>query len=368
MRVERPPRGPAERDPPIRWPRAAGPPRRRPAHRLAPGCESLRHLPALRRSYSVAVRPAADARRRDPPGVSRVPRPVPGRPDPVAPAHNPAKLHRRRREPDRAARHPARRTIDTSDRPVSLWTHRHVTAPAACNAHQTARRAPHSRPADKFIGCGSQVNAIAPATSDPPLENHASLPASCRPRSSPLPLSPGDSIPVNPSLSILRVDGSLIYFHGLLPVHSHPADSPRDRDRVISLLVSLGTATAAQLARALGLSARTVSRAVQARAAHAEAAFSQPPKTRSRSALQGDGQLQQAADLLRDGHSYRQVASALDVSHQTVFRFHKQGLLPPPSDSGPAPAADPPLPKAERNRLDAAAPLGRAALDAPARV
>ena len=149
----------------------------------------------------------------------------------------------------------------------------------------------------------------------------------------PLPLSHGDSIPVNPALSILRVDGSLIYFHGLLPVHSHPADSPRDRDRVISLLVSLGTATAAQLARALGLSARTVSRAVQARAAHAEAAFSQPPKTRSRSALQGDGQLQQAADLLRDGHSYRQVASALDVSHQTVFRFHKQGLLPPPSDS-----------------------------------
>ena len=61
----------------------------------------------------------------------------------------------------------------------------------------------------------------------------------------PLPLSHGDSIPVNPSLSILRVDGSLIYFHGLLPVHSHPADSPRERDRVISLLVSLGTATAA---------------------------------------------------------------------------------------------------------------------------
>ena len=189
-----------------------------------------------------------------------------------------------------------------------------------------------------------------------PTEHESTLLPPAAPAQVPLPLSHGDSIPVNPSLSILRVDGSLIYFHGLLPVHSHPADSPRDRDRVISLLVSLGTATAAQLARALGLSARTVSRAAQARAAHAEAAFSQPPRTRSRSALQGDG------------HSYRQVASALDVSHQTVFRFHQQGLLPRPSDSGPAPAADPPLPKAERNRLDAAAPLGRAALDAPARL
>ena len=74
----------------------------------------------------------------------------------------------------------------------------------------------------------------------------------------PLGLSPADSIPVNPSLSILPLDGFLVYFHGLLPVHSHPADSPRDRDRVLSMLVSLGTASVAQLARALGLSERTV--------------------------------------------------------------------------------------------------------------
>ena len=141
----------------------------------------------LARSYSVSVRPAADARRRDPPVVSRVPRPVHGRPDPVAPAHNPAKLPTQSRAGPRrpAPRSPAKRhsrqagpaasvragvpsltpalgpgsvarplRLDRAEaagrssqrgrlprrslQPVSLWTNRHVTAPAACNAHKTA--------------------------------------------------------------------------------------------------------------------------------------------------------------------------------------------------------------------------------------
>ena len=115
------------------------------------------------------------------------------------------------------------------------------------------------------------------------------MPPALRPTQIPIRLAHQDSFPVNPSLSILPLDHQLVYFHGLLPVLSHPADDPRARDRVLSLLVSLGTATVAQLARALDLSERTVARAV---AAHGEAAFDRPRRPRSRTALQADGQLQ----------------------------------------------------------------------------
>ena len=69
----------------------------------------------------------------------------------------------------------------------------------------------------------------------------------------------------------------------------------------------------------------------------------------------------------------RQVAAALGVSHGTVHRYRKEGLLPPPGASRDAPApgtpaAEPPPRKSARVLLDAAAPLGRGALNVVGRM
>ena len=132
------------------------------------------------RSYNLSARPTAEARQRDPPVVARVPRRVHGRPDPVAPAHHPARLPTQPRAGPRcpASRPPDHRHIRQAGpaaavqagvssltpalcsgsvarrlrlgraqaagrssrrgrrprrslQPVRLWTNRHVTAPAA---------------------------------------------------------------------------------------------------------------------------------------------------------------------------------------------------------------------------------------------
>ena len=145
-----------------------------------------------------------------------------------------------------------------------------------------------------------------------------------------LEVSPAEAIAVNSRLAIRHEGEGTVYYHYLLPLHCHQRDDCRTRNRIVSQLVCLGAATVAELAAALDLSERTIHRAVKARQRAGEAAFDGERARRGPTALTDPAQLQQAADLLASGLSLRQVAAALGVSHGTVHRYRKEGLLPPP--------------------------------------
>ena len=141
----------------------------------------------------------------------------------------------------------------------------------------------------------------------------------------PLDMLPGGSIAINDRLSMRICDDTLVYFHYLDPVYSHPFPDVPHRDRAIAMFLDFGTATASQLARAHGLSLRTVGRALKARRHGLHDSFPPPPAARARTVLKDPPQRQRAADMLLSGSSLRQVADALGVSHQTVFRYRLAG-------------------------------------------
>ena len=141
---------------------------------------------------------------------------------------------------------------------------------------------------------------------------------------------PPEAVAVNAGLAIHHDGDRTVYYHFLIPVHAHPRDDERARNRIVSQLVCLRAATVAELAAALGLSERTIRRAVAARREQGEAAFDGERGRGGLSALTEPAPLQEAADLLAAGRSLREVAAALDVSHGTVRNYRERGLLPPP--------------------------------------
>ena len=194
----------------------------------------------------------------------------------------------------------------------------------------------------------------------------------------PLDMLPGGSIAINDRLSMRICDDTLVYFHYLDPVYSHPFPDVPHRDRAIAMFLDFGTATASQLARAHGLSLRTVGRALKARRHGLHDSFPPPPAARARTVLKDPPQRQRAADMLLSGSSLRQVADALGVSHQTVFRYRLAGRLPgvpgglaadPPRPAAPAAEQAPQaVSRSARNQLDAAAPLGMATCNVAGRM
>ena len=194
----------------------------------------------------------------------------------------------------------------------------------------------------------------------------------------PLDMLPGGSIAINDRLSMRICDDTLVYFHYLDPVYSHPFPAVPHRDRAIAMFLDFGTATASQLARAHGLSLRTVGRALKARRQGLHDSFPPPPAARARTVLKDPPQRQRAADMLLSGSSLRQVADALGVSHQTVFRYRLAGRLPgvpgglaadPPRPAAPAAEQAPQaVSRSARNQLDAAAPLGMATCNVAGRM
>ena len=211
------------------------------------------------------------------------------------------------------------------------------------------------------------------STRSPAADGDDRPPPALPPCQAALEVSPAEAIAVNSRLAIRHEGDRTVYYHYLLPLHCHRRDDCRTRNRIVSQLVCLGAATVAELAAALDLSERTIHRAVKARQRAGEAAFDGERARRAPTALTDPAQLQQAADLLASGLSLRQVAAALGVSHGTVHRYRKEGLLPPPGAARDAPApgtpaAEPPPRKSARVLLDAAAPLGRGALNVVGRM
>ncbi len=78
-----------------------------------------------------------------------------------------------------------------------------------------------------------------------------------------LPMFPAGAVHITPELAFECRDGRVTYFHGQLPVFIHAADDTCTFRMITGELVVNGNATQAEIARAFGVTAISVKRAVK---------------------------------------------------------------------------------------------------------
>ena len=141
-----------------------------------------------------------------------------------------------------------------------------------------------------------------------------------------LPLFSDDTTQINDLLSFTKKDGYVWYFHGCLPVFSHAETDYKSFNMFTSQLVDLGQCTQMEIVRAFGVSAISVKRHVKKFRAAGPGAFFRERKTRSCTVLTRDV-LNRAQDLFNQGKSREDVAAALDIKKDTLYRSVLSGRL-----------------------------------------
>ncbi len=154
----------------------------------------------------------------------------------------------------------------------------------------------------------------------------------------------GDTVKITQFLHVRFHDDACTYFSGAVPVISHAIDDHGLRDVVFANFVILNQASPSALAKAHGLSARTVKRAVKRFEQNGRRApFEKTPRPGRPLAIQDPETLERAAKMLLDGTSLRRTAHELGINYQTLRNYKAAGRLPglQPDAARSAPTADP---------------------------
>ena len=175
-------------------------------------------------------------------------------------------------------------------------------------------------------------------------------------------LHPAGAVRVNEDLCFVSTGGETVWFVSLLPIGRHADDDKRALRRRLGELAAVGAATPAQLARACGLSKRTVERARKLWQQEGEAGFYKPRRPRPFTAVSAEiKQIAEAA--LAAGESLQGTARKAGLYAETLRRNVLAGIVRRPA---PEPQALPDA--AVRDRRDTGLPMGRATRDVAGRV
>ena len=117
------------------------------------------------------------------------------------------------------------------------------------------------------------------------------------------------------------------YFHGCLPVFSHVEDDERSFQMFTSQLYVNGNCKQMEIVRAFGVTSISVKRAVKKYREGGPGAFfeSRPPERKPR--ILTDEAIERAGEMLNKGMSRRDVAEALGIKPDTLYRAFRSGRL-----------------------------------------
>ena len=144
----------------------------------------------------------------------------------------------------------------------------------------------------------------------------------------PLSLQPPEATAVNAQLSLLEDSGQVYWFLYLQVCDCYLQGDRPARARCLARFLTWGLATAAELAQALGISARTVTRARLRMQREGESSFGRPRQPRRRHGIEDPAVLARAAERLQGGASLRGVARELELCFETLRQYKREGLLP----------------------------------------
>jgi len=141
-----------------------------------------------------------------------------------------------------------------------------------------------------------------------------------------LPIFPAEATPINPLVSFEKRDGQVYYFHGCMPVFSHGEKDLRSFRMFTSQLVVNGNCKQAEIVRAFGISAISVKRYIKKYRKGGTAAFFEKHRKRKPRVLTPEA-LQRAQEMLSQGQSRSEVAKALELKSDTLYKAVCSGRL-----------------------------------------
>jgi hypothetical protein len=141
-----------------------------------------------------------------------------------------------------------------------------------------------------------------------------------------LPIFPDGLTYITQDLAFQRRDGTVVYFHGLLPVFQHDEKDLKSFRMFTSQLIANGTVRQRDVVRAFGVPLATVKRYVKLHRKQGAAGFFQTPRRRSASVLTAEVR-QRAQALLDEGKSLPEVSREIGVASDTLRKAVGDGRL-----------------------------------------
>jgi transposase-like protein len=141
-----------------------------------------------------------------------------------------------------------------------------------------------------------------------------------------LPIFPAGATHITQNLAFEYRDGRVTYFYGQLPVFVHAEEDVRTFRMITSQFVVNGTVTQAEIARAFGVTAISVKRAVKTYRRQGPGGFYAPRPVRGAVVLTGEV-IQQLEDLLAQGMERGAAARHLGLKPNTVTKAMRAGRV-----------------------------------------
>lgn len=142
-----------------------------------------------------------------------------------------------------------------------------------------------------------------------------------------LPLFSDDCTPINGLISYQRKDGTIYYFYGCFPVFSHAEQDEASFRMFTSQLYVDGNCKQAEIVRAFGVTAISVKRAVKKYREGGPGAFFQTRRPERKPRVLTAEVMARAQALLDEGKSRAEVAKALAIKPDTLYRAVQAGRL-----------------------------------------
>ena len=179
-----------------------------------------------------------------------------------------------------------------------------------------------------------------------------------------LPVFPAEALPIADGLSVVRQDGAVVYFSGLLPVFTHAEEDEATFRMFVAQLCAQGTCRQADIIRALGVNKRSLIRWVnQFRAEGAPSFFKgrKAPEGPRSKRVWTEEVMERAQALLDEGVPPPEAARRVGVKEDTMRKAILHGDLRRPESQPRGPT------KGERSARDAEPLVGRACHDVSGR-
>jgi len=169
-----------------------------------------------------------------------------------------------------------------------------------------------------------------------------------------LPIFPSECTPINELVSFCNRNGMVYYFHGCMPVFTHPEDDMKSFRMFTSQLVVNGNCKQVEIVRALGISEISMKRYVKKYRERGVASFFERPRRRGPSVLRAEV-IAHGQQLLSDGWSREQVADRLGLKKGTLAKAIQAGRLVEHKKNDEMPTS-----KSERSVADSQTAMGTA--------
>ena len=180
-----------------------------------------------------------------------------------------------------------------------------------------------------------------------------------------LPIFPDAVTPIKELLSVGKLDGQIVYFHGVLPVFSHAEEDLATFRMITAQFIEQGHLRVVDVSRAFGVPALSVKRALKRYRQEGPKGFYVLPRRRGPAVLTAEV-LKQAQALLDAGQTVPSVAAELGIKSDTLSKAVRAGRLHLVATKGARTLMV--STKSERSALDSVASMGVGACNVDARV